>query len=287
MDPSQGSVSSVEAAPSTNNPTTVPRIRFQTAELLAQEISKAPGDILYVEDVSPHDFSAIDKYREDHRRKYRFRRYYPERSLLIIAITKLYHEVSHVTLYQDIVYKFSEMGLRNHWVSTGGATFEQEGDGKLGSGEADSTGCPIEPGRRCLLRWPMLVIETGYSQSLQQLRDDSKWWFEESNHQVKIVVLIKLHTGPLGKMTVEQWRERPIDSSSGQLEPVYQQVIDIAQISATANRTLPLSYSVTESALELKFSDLFLRDPGHGEGNIVIEIEDLQGLAAHIGHSNF
>jgi hypothetical protein len=51
MDPARGSMSS-EAATSANNLATVPRIRYQTAELLTQEIyrtQRTQGDILYVE----------------------------------------------------------------------------------------------------------------------------------------------------------------------------------------------------------------------------------------------
>jgi hypothetical protein len=91
----------------------------------------------------------------------------------------------------------------------------------------------------------------------------------------------------LEKITIEQWRERPVGSSGVQLELTCQQVINITRNSTTANRTLPSSYSVTGGALELGFSDLFLRDPGQGEGDIVVEAEDLQWLAATVGHSHF
>ncbi|CAH0037393.1 unnamed protein product [Clonostachys solani] len=286
MDPPRGSMSS-DAATSADDPTTVPRIRFQTAELLTQEIYKTPGDILYVEDVSPQDFSAIEKFREDHNRKYRFRRFYPEHNLLIIAIPTKCHEAMRSNLDQEITLRIRDMGLRYHWLSTGSATHRQEGDGSVGSGEGDSSGHPIQPGQRSFRRWPTLVIEAGYSQSLQQLRDDIGWWFKESNHQVKIVLLIKFHPGSLEKITIEQWRERPVGSSGVYLEPACQQVINITRNSATANRTLPLSYSVTGGALELRFSDLFLRHPGQGEGDIVVEVEDLQWLAATVGHSHF
>ncbi|CAG9941319.1 unnamed protein product [Clonostachys rosea f. rosea IK726] len=289
MDPARGSMSS-EAATSANNLATVPRIRYQTAELLTQEIyrtQRTQGDILYVEDVSPQDFSAIEKFREDHNRKYQFRRFYPERRLLVIAMPTKCHEAMGSTLYNNIHQRIHKMGLENHWNSTRGATYGQEGDGCVGLGEGDSSGHPIQPGVRSWRDWPTLVVEAGCSQSLQHLRDDMGWWFKESNHQVKIVLLIKFHPGPLEEITIEQWRERPIGSSSVQLELTCQQVVNIARNSATANRTLPLSYTVTGGALELRFPDLFLRDPGEGEGDIVIEVERLQWLAAMVGHSMF
>ncbi|CAH0019145.1 unnamed protein product [Clonostachys rhizophaga] len=289
MDPSRGSMSSA-AATSANNPATVPRIRYQTAELLVQEIyrtQRKQGDILYVEDVSLQVFSIIEKFREDHNRKYRFRRFYPEHRLLVMALLTRCHEALSSTLVNCIHKRIREMGLENHWNPTRGATYWQEADGSVGLGEGDSSGHPIQPGVRSWRGWPTLVVEAGCSQSLEHLRDDMGWWFKESNHQVKVVLLIKFHPGPLEEITIEQWRERPIGSSGVQLELACQQVVNIARNSATAHRTLPLSYTVTGGALELRFPDLFLRDPGEGEGDIVVEAEGLQWLAATVGHSMF
>jgi len=39
--------------------------------------------------------------------------------------------------------------------------------------------------------WPTLVVEPGYSESLNHVRDDMRWWFSESKHDVKIVILAK------------------------------------------------------------------------------------------------
>ncbi|CAG9991450.1 unnamed protein product [Clonostachys byssicola] len=284
MDPPRGSMSS-EAATSADNPTTLPRIKFQTAELLAQEIDKTPGDVLYVEEVSPQDFSTIEEYREGRYRKYRFRRFYPEQRLLIVAIQTEIHEQLHWTLVFDILFRICEMGLEHHWLSTGGDTYPQEGDGSVGAGEADASGRPMQPGQRSSRRWPTLAVEVGHSQSLQHLRDDMGWWFKESNHLVKVVLLIKYHPGPLEGITIEQWRERPVGPCGVQLELTCQQVINITKNSATTNRVFPLSYNVTGGALELRFSDLFLRDPGQGERDIVVEAERLQRLAAMVGRS--
>jgi len=44
---------------------------------------------------------------------------------------------------------------------------------------------------------------------------------------------------------------------------------------ADPNRFHPTSYTVTEEALRLEFDRLFLRQPGQGEGDIIISVQDL------------
>ncbi len=69
--------------------------------------------------------------------------------------------------------------------------------------EGDSTGGP-KPERAKKGAWPTLVIEAGYSESLDQLHCDKNWWFRESQHQVKIVVLAKFDH-PISLL--EKWEE--------------------------------------------------------------------------------
>ncbi|VUC20947.1 unnamed protein product [Clonostachys rosea] len=297
----RGSIASQVASVSTD-PTTLastdtdglPRIRFQTTKLLAEQIGQqtyqALDDILYVEDVSPEDFTLIQEFRESSGRKYRFKRYYPEHQLLIITIPTKYHESLHSFIYDEIRGQIRDMGLRFHWATTSAATFYRE-HGRTGSGEGDSSGHPIQPGRDSSRRWPTIVIEAGYSQSLPQLREDMLWWFRESNHQVKVVLLVKMYRGPLRKITIEHWREEPMTfpgartrQRAQQLEPTCAQAIHIIKTSVTVNDFLPSSYGVTRGALELRFSDLFLRGPVQGEGNIVIGVDVLQWFGATVAH---
>lgn len=184
------------------------------------------------------------------------------------------------------------MGLRYCWNTTGTATFYEE-HGKTGSGEGDASGHPTQPGQNSSRRWPTLVIEAGYSQSLANLQEDMRWWFRESNHQVKIVLLVKMYPGPLRQIAIEHWREEPVNfpgamtrTRAQQLESVRDQAITIIKNSATVNDYLPSSYSVTRGALELRFSDLFLRVPRPGEGNIVIGIEVLQWFGAMLAQNS-
>ena len=117
-----------------------------------------------------------------------------------------------------------------------------------------------------------------------------QWWFSASDHQVKIVVLAKLRTDTQ-QIVLEKWQEAPqqqqqqqqqrrvtrATSSINGLRPVLQQEITISKIGQDTRDYL--SYSVTRGALRLSFELLFLRPPGPGESDVVVEVEDLQKMA--------
>ncbi len=166
----------------------------------------------------------------------------------------------------------------------GSTTFQSCEPGKEGeSGEGDTTGSPI-PARDGRRNWPTLVIEAGDTESLGRLRIDMHWWFNASQHQVKIVLLLKLDRHR-HKIILEKWEERPILARPGamttraaaQLEPTLQQGIHIDRNEATN----PISY-VTRDALVLDFQLLFLRPPVAGEHDIIFSVEELEEYAEKI-----
>ncbi|CAH0001149.1 unnamed protein product [Clonostachys byssicola] len=272
----------------------LPLVKFKTARLLTQTIDATEGDVLYVQDVTPQVYDILDKYRESKGRKYRFRRFYPEQSLLIIIIPTECLEYMHRELNYQIRRRIDDMGLG--WLPCGGATYKRQPGGA--AGEGDSSGRPCEPQDRA---WPTLVIEAGYSQSLEALRRELKWWFSESNHKVKVVLLVKIHPPSRQEITIEMWRERLPERRSGPmtlraladnsgLSPHLQQTINITRVS-DADPLLAESYRVTGGALRLEFADLFDRQPregegeGEGEGDIIIQVEGLRSIAAIVGHA--
>ncbi|KAK4115929.1 hypothetical protein N656DRAFT_408924 [Canariomyces notabilis] len=50
-------------------------------------------------------------------------------------------------------------------------------------GEGDSAGC-LHPEPRGLHAWPTLLIESGLSRSMMDLRRDMRWWFSRFPHQL-------------------------------------------------------------------------------------------------------
>lgn len=258
-----------------------PQVQFTTVDRLFQDIDKVSGDTIHAHGVSIEDFTRINEAR---RRKFRFRRFYAARRLLIIAIPTTTHEVLQATLYDETIASILGMDLRMHW-GTYGATLHRAANGD--AAEADSSGVPAlqRPGPN---PWPSLVIEAGHMQSLQAMRNDMRWWFTASDHQVKIVLLAKVEIAQR-LVILEKYQEaadvsaqRPGAAStraSSAVRPYLDQAVHIAWAAGTTEIFDKSSFRITSrgSPLRLDFEQLFQREPaGPGEHDIVIRIEELQ-----------
>ena len=214
----------------------------------------------------------------------------PQKGILIITIPTAVHEQLHCVLGGEVENRIWTMGLRDEWNTMAATTFQSSGGGE---GEGDWTGGP-RPLRTGRDKWPTLVIEAGTSETLDELREDMRWWFWASKHEVKIVLLAKFDNRHR-RIQLEKWIEVPLGPRHGatntrndpEPEPDCPQgTIIITRATGIADtdpaRLNPASYIATSGALRLEFSLLFLRPPGHGEGDIVISAKDLQRLAMRI-----
>jgi len=118
-----------------------------------------------------------------------------------------------------------------------------------------------------------------------------QWWFQASNHEVKIVILAKFDDQQ-HHILLEKWEEEisspqgaitrsraaAILQQNGVFNPVKRQSITITR----EETTNPVSYNITKGALVLGFRLLFLRDPGPQEGDFVLSIQDLQLYARKV-----
>ncbi|KAK5656342.1 hypothetical protein OQA88_4722 [Cercophora sp. LCS_1] len=255
-------------------PSDPPTVRFTNTQDLFDDIDSTPGDFLTVTNVSPDQFTEIERVREKRRRKFRFRRYDSNSQILIITIPTDLHEALHLGLYR----RYCNQLVRNVQGHPGG-----------NGGEGDSAGGP-RPEREGKGNWPTLVNESGHSETLPELHKDMQWWFRASNHEVKIVILAKFDDQQ-HHILLEKWEEEisspqgaitrsraaAILQQNGVLNPVKRQSITITRDETTD----PVSYNVTRGALVLGFRLLFLRNPGPQEGDFVFSIQDLQLFAAH------
>ncbi|XXG95247.1 hypothetical protein Hte_001507 [Hypoxylon texense] len=253
-----------------------PTIQFTNIKALCQAIEEVSGDYLVVQNVSPTDFEKINSQEP---RRFRLRRYHADKEILIITIPNDLHEALHLLIYRIFDHKLGLEGLES-WRPIGSTTLRPRGHPGGDGGEGDSSGGPI-PARNHKGAWPTLVIDAGDSESLSALRDDMRWWFSASDHQVHIVLLAKFDHSTQ-RIIIERWEEeiqiRPgatttRRSASNAMQPKLQQSIIITRDTATD------SYHVARSALVLSFRLLFLRDPGPQEGDFIISIADLQAYA--------
>jgi hypothetical protein len=246
-------------------------------------------------DVSEQDFAKIERGAQAGRWKVRFSLYLVDAKFLIITIPTSVHESLHKTLDDLIVVQAGSMGLVLEFRPKGATRYTaRDPSGRItGYGEADSARKP-ESLRPLATDWPTLVIEAGYSQTMPSLKVKAKWWFNASNHAIKIVVLVKWYQESQ-RIILQQWREVPLAprrvtraSTAATLVPECVQEIEITRAAGItntdANRFNPVLYTVRNGPLQLAFADLFLRQPNlnQGERDIVITNQVLQQYAAYI-----
>ncbi|KAH6634601.1 hypothetical protein B0J18DRAFT_442409 [Chaetomium sp. MPI-SDFR-AT-0129] len=261
-----------------------PVVRFTNVEELFDDINDTDQDLLIVINVSPKDFTKIQREREKRRRKFRFRRYNVDAQVLFITVTTGLHETLHAELYQLFRKPIVLNDWCKSWVSLGATTFHYQGSPRAPIGEGDSTGGP-SPERRGRGKWPTLVILSRVTATIDQLRKDMQWWFPASNHDVKIVLLAKfdhrqscvlIERGeeriPHLQGPITRRRHAAILQQNDALEPVKRQTITITRDETTD----PVSYNVAGGPLVLEFRLLFLRDPSLEDRDVVINIEDLK-----------
>ncbi|KAK0734113.1 hypothetical protein B0T26DRAFT_630926 [Lasiosphaeria miniovina] len=256
-----------------------PTVRFTNTQDLFDIINSTTGDFLTVTNVSPNQFTEIERERDIGRRTgqkkryrmFRLRRYNANFRILIITIPTDVHEVLHLELYDQYREQLAQNGRGRSWRSIGSATRRaEEGHPDGDGGEGDSTGGP-KPERGNKGAWPTLVIESGHSESLGESHNDMKWWFSTSDHQVKIVLLAKFDD--TRSIIILEKREEEAKTCLGAtttrrfaaIQPTLRQSITIAQNATTD----PVSYNVTRGALKLSFRLLFLRNPGPEEADFL------------------
>ena len=239
--------------------------------------------------VSVDNFRAIEERRDSEGRHFRF--FYERRTaVLVITIPRRPHEVMHGWLGSRVDIKADAMGLGDQLDFTGSTTYESISSGVLEiSLEGDSSLSP-DP-RTTPNTWPVLVIEAGYSQTMQQLRMRARAWFLASNFEVKLVVLAKMLVSER-RIVLEKWEGVQAGGRTGSLRtrsecrrmPECVHTIEISRSDAgeEPHSASPESYRVTRGALRLEFEELFLRSPVGEEADIIITEEELQLYASKV-----
>jgi len=131
----------------------------------------------------------IMKHIDD--REYKGVRYewHGDLELLIVKAVTIAHETAAATFGSEISFNARTMGLPQiERQLTGAGKCRAPG----GSPSKEPGWSMINANVRGLTPddFPTIVIEVGYSESLQKLRNDARLWFSMSNNDVQIVILI-------------------------------------------------------------------------------------------------
>jgi hypothetical protein len=138
--------------------------------------------------------------------------------------------------------------------------------------------------------WPTLVIETGVSESLPRLREDARWWFNNSGGEVRMVLVISIKQT---KVEFELWQLAPANAP----RPLTRACIDflrqqrlpplIRQAAVTQQLYSHHEVDVTSSGVAgaprvgnapmvLPFEALYNRPPGVTESDLVLSDQDFR-----------
>ena len=202
------------------------------------------------------------------------RLFYDERwRKAILSLPSRPHEQTISRIGQVVDTWCDTMGLLQSLDSIGASTTR---DGPYRK-EPDGSWVPetLPPGRT--LKWPSMVLEVGYSESLRRLHVDANWWLCRSLGEVKTVVLISINRVER-EITVETW------------------IPDIDGIPLRGIRTCPTkrhqnltirgdhhNVVVNGAPLVIKFSDVFLRPPQNPqEVDLNISAQTLTAIALKV-----
>ena len=179
------------------------------------------------------------------------------------------------------------MGLYEELRDEGSKLLTRRGKGQ---GEPDSSFQPR--GARQTSDWPTLILEVGWSQSLPSLRQTMRWWFDASQHAVKIVILMKIRA-ETNSIMIEKWVEQLLPqpthmarSFANRLAPTRAQEITISSsINFTPMRPPQNNdFQVISDPLIIDFNLLFLRAPAQdtNEGDLLLTAQHLRQIAVKV-----
>ena len=123
--------------------------------------------------------------------------------------------------------------------------------------------------------WPNVMIEVGYSEPLQQLRLDAKWWLLNSGGRTNLVILVLVKKDPKS-LVVEAWERVPNPNQRTRYAP--------ATIpSATTILTIDEAGAMTPTngSLVIPYNALF-DNPHPNTTPIIFTTAELTNIAGHI-----
>jgi len=231
---------------------------------------------LIVRDVNEDIMKHIDD------REYKGVRYewHGDLEVLIVKVPTKVHETAAATFGSDIALTASIMGLP-------GIERQLLGAGKCWAPGGSPSKEPDWSMVNANVRpnpdyFPTIVIEVGFSETLQKLQNNARLWFSMSSNDVQIVVLIVLRMAN-NQIIFEKWAVGPVAAGRRRTRHTPPQLPRVEQ-EITITRTPPNTFAITSGTapLTLEFDRLFLRPPVGGEHDVVYTEATLVEIAEAI-----
>ncbi|KAJ5741965.1 hypothetical protein N7533_011374 [Penicillium manginii] len=140
--------------------------------------------------------------------------------------------------------------------------------GRSRTKNADISFTPAEVPSGRSHKWPTFVGEVAWSEPRSKLIEDMRFWLEDQENSVNVAITISVLRG---RILIESWEV------SDNKPPSPTQKIEIV-------RNPQLGCPQVSGRLEIKFSDVFLREPKPGarERNFIMTTADMHELATGI-----
>jgi len=138
------------------------------------------------------------------------------------------------------------------------------------------------------LSWPTLVIETGVTESLPKLEEDVQWWFQNSNGDVRIVLVLSINKSQRTAL-LQKWQLAPVNTPQPMtravlnrlrrqvpppMPPLLQQMPRSQQ--PYIHQEIQMTQTtMTGGSLVLPFEALFCRPPQGTETDITLNQQEL------------
>ena len=230
---------------------------------------------LILRNVTKVDLDTIDKHRHSLGACIRLT-YYDEGGLLIVKVPLSgKHEVAHRLLARLFELEMNTMDIDWWDLNSMG------GEGMHAPNSTKESDTAYKPESRFITSgFPTLVFECGYSENINRLRADARWWLLNSRGDTKIVILISLKElkNQPKEVMLEEWcltprtTPGPATRNEPALQPTLIQTIQMVQKPPVPGGPHPIPAStITGAPLLLEFDKIFLRAPVPPEADIMLQ----------------
>ncbi|PGH31404.1 hypothetical protein GX50_05822 [[Emmonsia] crescens] len=233
--------------------------------------SLAPGEFVFF-------FSVPAEILESQLSKYdiiakSFSSYYKPQQILLLKMLSAPHERIGRKFEYMLLKAADQMGIENELITEGSTTVR----GSQRDKEPDSQYRPsILPAGRSDV-WPTVVVEVGNSESQRQLDSDAKWWLEDSNGDVQLVITMSVNDGK--GIIIRSWEAdaRPTRTNPDRI------ICQIAQEVKMLRHPDQSTEILGNVPFILPFEKVMLRLPSQPqEGDIIFPAERLRDLATRV-----
>ncbi|KAJ5988247.1 hypothetical protein N7481_003457 [Penicillium waksmanii] len=202
-----------------------------------------------------------------------------ERLLMHSLVT--YNFISHVIvlkmitpMHEAVHRAFSEIfgtwyrGQEGRLMPQGGAGIE--GFTRKKSPDSSWNTTVLTPGRN--RKWPTIIVEAGWTESMGKLKEDVLFWLRDSEQQVKVALTMNITRR--GSITIQQWSS---------IQTAHKASVKPTQtMRITRNREVTSSQHKISGSLHIKFEDCYLRSKRNNESDFTLSSEDMSEISTAV-----